>query len=182
MCIRDRLYGLADWFRQLWAESLGKEKDNAGNTVNVGPTPIKALGATDQHSQVQLYREGPYDKVVVFLSVEKYRATVRIPPFKGHYLSGHTLNELIRAEERATRVALTRSQRPTMTIRFPRIDERTVGEFIFMMELATAYAGELFNVNAFNQPGVELAKNYTYALLGREGYQSYLEELNAFPE
>jgi glucose-6-phosphate isomerase len=186
MCVMmpyaDALYGMADWFRQLWAESLGKEKDNAGNIVNVGPTPIKALGATDQHSQVQLYREGPNDKVVVFLSVEKYRAAVRIPPFKGHYLSGHTLNELIRAEERATRVALTRSQRPNMTIRFPRIDERSVGEFIFMMELATAYAGELFNINAFNQPGVELAKNYTYALLGRDGYQNYLEELNAFPE
>ncbi len=177
----DRLYGFADWFRQLWAESLGKEKDNNGNIVNVGPTPIKALGVTDQHSQIQLYREGPNDKIIVFLSVEKFSCEIKIPKFpQEHYLCGHTLNELFKSEEKATIASLTQAQRPNMTITFPQIDEESIGEFIYMLELATAYAGELFNIDAFNQPGVVLGKNYTYALLGRKGYEKYLEELKIF--
>jgi glucose-6-phosphate isomerase len=179
----DRLYGFADWFRQLWAESLGKEKDNNGQIVNVGPTPIKALGVTDQHSQIQLYREGPYDKIVVFLSVEKFGCEIKIPKFKEeHYLCGHTLNELFKSEERATIASLTQAKRPNLTITFPKIDEEHIGQFIYMLELATAYAGELFNIDAFNQPGVVLGKNYTYALLGRKGYEKYLEELRLFFE
>ncbi|MEN3013570.1 MAG: glucose-6-phosphate isomerase [Endomicrobiia bacterium] len=177
----DRLYGFADWFRQLWAESLGKEKDNNGKIVNIGPTPIKALGVTDQHSQLQLYREGPNDKIIVFLSVEKFTYEVKIPKFpQEHYLSNHTLNELFKAEEKATVASLTQAQRPNMTILLPKIDEESIGELIYMLELATAYAGELFNINAFNQPGVVLGKNYTYALLGRKGYENYLEELKNF--
>lgn len=178
MSYSDRLYGFADWFRQLWAESLGKEKDNNGNIVNVGPTPIKALGVTDQHSQLQLYREGPNDKIIVFLSVEKFSCEIKIPKFKEeHYLCGHTLNELFKAEEKATVASLTQANRPNMTITLPKIDEESVGELIYMLELATAYAGELFNIDAYNQPGVVLGKNYTYALLGRKGYEKYLEEL-----
>lgn len=174
----DNLYGFADWFRQLWAESLGKEKDNQGNIVNVGPTPIKALGVTDQHSQLQLYREGPNDKIIVFLSVEKFRCEIKIPKFsEEHYLCGHTLNELFKAEEKATISSLTKAQRPNMSIILPKIDEESVGELIYMLELATAYSGELFNIDAFNQPGVVLGKNYTYALLGRKGYEKYLEEI-----
>lgn len=174
----DKLYGFADWFRQLWAESLGKEKDNNGNIVNVGPTPIKALGVTDQHSQLQLYREGPNDKIIVFLSVEKFGCVIKIPKFKEpHYLCGHTLNELFKAEEKATIASLTQAKRPNMSIVLEKIDEETIGELIYMLELATAYAGELFNIDAFNQPGVVLGKNYTYALLGRKGYEKYLDEL-----
>ncbi|MCX7910292.1 MAG: glucose-6-phosphate isomerase [Endomicrobia bacterium] len=181
MAYSDRLYGFADWFRQLWAESLGKEKDNQGNTVNIGPTPIKALGVTDQHSQLQLYREGPNDKIIVFLSVEKFAAEVKIPKFpKPHYLSGHSLNELLKAEEKATMASLTQANRPNINIILPQINEESIGELIYMLELATAYAGELFNIDAFNQPGVVLGKNYTYALLGRKGYESYLQELKKF--
>ncbi|MDI6740216.1 MAG: glucose-6-phosphate isomerase, partial [Candidatus Edwardsbacteria bacterium] len=75
----DSLYLMADWFRQLWAESLGKRIDNTGATVETGPTPVKALGATDQHSQVQLYIEGPRDKSITFLRVEKFRTDEKIP-------------------------------------------------------------------------------------------------------
>jgi len=172
------LYGFADWFRQLWAESLGKKQNNAGQIVNVGPTPIKALGATDQHSQVQLYIEGPYDKVITFLSVEKYRKNVKIPKTSdNHYLGGHTLNELIKSEEQATRLALARQNRPNCTIILPEISESAAGELIYFFELATAYAGELFNINAFDQPGVELGKQLTYALLGRPGYEEKRKEL-----
>ncbi len=172
------LYGFADWFRQLWAESLGKKQDNSGQIINIGPTPIKALGVTDQHSQVQLYIEGPYDKVITFLSVENYRKKTKIPRTPdNHYLSGHTLNELIKSEELATRLALTKQNRPNCAVILPEISESTVGELIYFFELATAYAGELFNINAFDQPGVELGKQLTYALLGRPGYEEKKKEL-----
>ncbi|MBU2567776.1 MAG: glucose-6-phosphate isomerase [Elusimicrobia bacterium] len=177
------LYGIADWFRQLWAESLGKKLNNSGEVVNIGPTPVKAVGATDQHSQAQLYIEGPFDKVITFLSSEKYRASVKIPSVKiptdgkKHYLGGHTLNELIKSEESATRLALTKQGRPNCTIAMKEINEDTVGQLIYMLELATAYAGELFNINAFDQPGVELGKQLTYALLGRPGYEEKKKEL-----
>ena len=146
--------------------------------VNVGPTPIKALGVTDQHSQAQLYIEGPYDKIITFLSVEKFGKTVKIPKVdKKHYLGGHSLNELLKSEEQATRLALTQQGRPNCSIILPEINEFSIGQLIYMLELATAYAGELFDINAFDQPGVELGKQLTYALLGRPGYDDKRKEL-----
>src|ERR1035437_7089698 len=174
------LYSVADWYRQLWAESLGKKLDRAGRTVNAGPTPIKALGVTDQHSQAQLYMEGPYDKVVSFLSVEDFGKKAVIPKVdKAHYLGGRTLNELLKAEEQGTRAALTKAQRPNLTLTVDAISETTVGELFFFFEMATAYMGELMNINAFDQPGVELAKVYTHALMGRSGYETQRAELEA---
>ena len=171
------LYGISDWYRQLWAESLGKKTSRDGAVVNVGPTPVKALGATDQHSQVQLYIEGPNDKIITFLSVDKFAKSVAIPSVDKHYLGKHTLNELIKAEEEATRLALTKEGRPNMTITLPEINPQTVGQVLYMLELATAYAGELFNIDAFNQPGVELGKQLTYALMGRSGYEQKKAEI-----
>ena len=172
------LYSVADWYRQLWAESLGKKVDRSGRTVNAGPTPIKALGVTDQHSQAQLYMEGPYDKVISFLSVEDFGKKIVIPKVdKGHYLGGRTLNELLSAEEQGTRAALTKAERPNLTITVDKISETTVGELFFFFEMATAYMGELLNINAFDQPGVELAKIYTHALMGRAGYETQRAEL-----
>ncbi len=176
----NRLYLLADWFRQLWAESLGKQRDLGGETVYAGFTPIKALGATDQHSQVQLYREGPNDKVFVLLEVERFDGQgwsrdVAIPRGLGvealRYLEGSTLGTLLNAEKRATEYALVESLRPNLTIRFPAIDARHVGEFIMLWQIATAYAGLLLNVDAYDQPAVELGKQATFALMGRKGYE-----------
>jgi len=174
------LYSVADWYRQLWAESLGKRVDRSGRTVNAGPTPIKALGVTDQHSQAQLYMEGPYDKVITFLSVQDFGRKVTIPKVdKNHYLGGRTLNDLLKAEEQGTRSALTKAQRPNLTVTVSDISETTVGELFFFFEMATAYMGELMNINAFDQPGVELAKVYTHALMGRAGYETQRAELEA---
>lgn len=175
------LKDVADWYRQLWAESLGKEIDRDGNIVNVGPTPIKALGATDQHSQVQLYMEGPYDKVITFLEVEEYGANVEIPGFYEDiqgvsYLGGHSLNELIVTEKKATELALTKRGRLNETITLAKVNEFTLGQLFYMLELQTTMVGELFNIDAFNQPGVELGKHYTYGVLGRDGYQEKKEE------
>ena len=176
------LRDVADWFCQLWAESLGKRVDRAGKTVHAGQTPGKALGVSDQHSVLQLYLAGPFDKVVTFLTMEEFRTTVPIPPaFPGFeavkYLGGHTLNELIRAEQRATELALTQRGRPNCAIRLPRVDEETVGALLYLLEMQTAYAGELYNINAFDQPGVELEKNFTYGLMGRKGYEAKRREV-----
>lgn len=171
------LYGIADWYRQLWAESLGKKTNCRQEVVNVGPTPVKALGATDQHSQVQLYIEGPHDKIINFISVDKFSKIVKIPSIDKHYLGGHTLNELIKSEEEATRMALTKAGRPNLTINLPVINAHTLGQVIYLLELATAYAGELFDIDAFNQPGVELGKQLTYALMGRAGFEEQLKEI-----
>lgn len=169
------LYFLADWFRQLWAESLGKRFDRQGKEISVGPTPVKALGATDQHSQVQLYMEGPNDKVFTFLQVRQFREKCPVegelpfPEFR--YLQGATLEKLINAEKVATELALTRNQRPNISVEFSTISPYHLGSFFYFLELATDVAGELLNINAFDQPGVEEGKIATYALMGREGYE-----------
>ena len=176
------LRDVADWFRQLWAESLGKSVDRAGKIVHNGQSPEKALGVTDQHSVLQLYSEGPFDKVVTFLTVDEFRNTVPIPPafpdFSGvNYLGGRTLNELMKAEQRATELALTQNGKPNCAIRLPRVDEETVGALLYLLEMQTAYAGELYNINAFDQPGVELGKNFIYGLMGRKGFEAKRREV-----
>ncbi len=170
----NRLCSLADWYRQLWAESLGKKLDRSGRVVHVGPTPVKALGATDQHSQIQLYREGPNDKLVVFLTVAGRGRAVQIPagpadPAGLAYLGGHGLAELLAAEKTGTEYALAESDRPSVTIRFDAVDEESVGAFILFYEFVTSLVGELLDVNAYDQPAVQLGKDATFALMGRPG-------------
>ncbi|MBN1764820.1 MAG: glucose-6-phosphate isomerase [Sedimentisphaerales bacterium] len=170
-----QLKDLCDWYRQLWAESLGKEKDLQGKVVHVGPTPIKALGATDQHSQVQLYREGPNDKVFTFLEVEDFGQEVTIGSAgqveELSYLSGQPMSKLINSEKHGTEYALLQSKRPCLTVRFPAINAYTVGQFIYLFEVATSYMGELLDINTYDQPAVELGKEATFALMGQEKYQ-----------
>lgn len=182
----DGLRYIADWYCQLWGESLGKAEDLNGNTVYAGQTPVKALGVTDQHSQIQLYREGPFDKVITLIGVEKFRAEVTIS--EGckdipdvNFLCGHTMSELINSERKATEYALTTANRPNCTIIVPEINAFTVGEILYMFELETAYVGAMLNVNTFNQPGVEGGKNATYALFGRKGYEKTKEEMDKAP-
>lgn len=179
----NNLYLLADWFRQLWAESLGKRVDNTGAVVNTGFTPIKALGTTDQHSQVQLYREGPNDKVLGLLDVtELSEDPANIPSGLGvetlTYLEGSSLAALLAAEKRATEYALVESQRPNFTITFPRVDAHHVGEFIYLWEMVTAYAGLMLNIDAYDQPAVELGKQATFGLMGRKGYSEFKSKVD----
>ncbi|MBO5948734.1 glucose-6-phosphate isomerase [bacterium] len=176
-----RLKYVSDWYVQLWAESLGKEIDKNGNRVNIGPTPIKALGATDQHSQIQLYNEGPNDKVINFIRVKEFDTVLEIPNIFEYtgigYLGGKSINSLINAEADSTKVALTDYQRPNVTITLDRVDGYNIAQLLYMLEVQTAIAGELYNINTFNQPGVEQAKNYTYALMGRSGYEESAKTL-----
>lgn len=177
------LSGLADWFRQLWAESLGKHLERDGAAVCVGPTPIKALGTTDQHSQIQLYREGPNDKVIGFAVVEQPDADVLIPSDLDaealRYLQGSTLGALLAAEKRATEFALVESKRPNFTITLPTLDAWHVGQFIQLWEVATAYAGCMLGVNAYDQPAVETGKLATFGLMGRPGYEEWMTKVDA---
>ncbi|MFW6205859.1 MAG: glucose-6-phosphate isomerase [Gemmatimonadota bacterium] len=172
----DRLYSVADWFRQLWAESLGKRVNRVGEEVFTGPTPVKALGATDQHSQVQLYMEGPFDKTVTFLTAAERGRDTPIPELYGEidavgYLGGHTMGELLDAERRATAAALAERGRMNMTLELPRIDEHALGQLLMMLEIATVYAGALYDVDPLDQPGVELGKRLTYGQMGRPGVE-----------
>jgi glucose-6-phosphate isomerase len=171
----DQLYLLADWYRQLWAESLGKRHASDGSIVSVGPTPVKALGVTDQHSQVQLYKEGPDDKVFTFLTVGKFQRSVPIPSVAHDavaYLGGHTLNELMAAEERATEIALSKAGRPVSRIHFPEVSAAHVGEYYHFFEVQTVAAGALFGVDPLDQPGVEAGKQFAYGLMGRAGFEA----------
>ncbi len=167
----DALRDLGAWYVQLWAESLGK-------TEEVGPTPLAAVGATDQHSLLQLLMEGPKDKVVAFVTVEDRGEKLGIPAWHAEdpalgYLAGKTLGELIDAEAAGTQAALEAAGRPTLNLRLPRIDARSVGELLFLWEAATAIAGPLFGVDPFDQPGVEASKKITQGLLGRPGFEAH---------
>ncbi len=183
----DSLKFIADWYCQLWGESLGKAKDLDGKIVNVGQTPVKALGVTDQHSQVQLYTEGPFDKVITIIGVEKFRGDVVIAngaeEFKDvNFLCGHTMSELINTERVATEYALTRSKHMNNTIMLPTVNAFTLGQLLMFFQLETAYCGSMLNIDTFNQPGVEEGKNATYALFNRAGYEEKKAELNAAPK
>ena len=170
------LFGLAQWFAQLWAESLGKAFDLSGREVHLGQTPVAAVGPTDQHSQLQLYMEGPQDKLVCFLTLDDYGRDLEIPRDFGDiealaYLGGHGLAELVQAEARATATALAQGGRPSLALRLPAIDEQVLGQLIYLLELATVAAGGLMQVNPLDQPGVELGKRLTYGLMGRPGFE-----------
>ena len=183
----DSLRYIADWYCQLWGESLGKAQDNDGNFVYAGQTPVKALGVTDQHSQVQLYREGPFDKVITIIGVEKFRAEVTISDGcedmpDVNFLCGHTMSELINTERLATEYALTTANRLNYTIMLPEVNAFTIGELLYLFELETAYTGAMLNIDTFNQPGVEGGKNATYALFGRKGYEQTKAQMESAPK
>jgi glucose-6-phosphate isomerase len=160
---------------QLWGESLGKD--------GKGFTPVAAVGATDQHSILQLLRDGPDDKVTFFLTVDHVDDEVKIPrgpslpggkvypAFK--LLEGHTLNELLQTEYRATSRVLTNQRRPNMTLLMDRLDERSLGALYFAFATLTAFTGTLWEVNPFDQPGVEEGKVYI-----REAFSEPKQEID----
>ncbi len=162
MIYSDALVPLGEWFRQLWAESLGK----GGH----GPTPVTARGATDQHSQLQLYVDGPDDKLYTFVRVDRMRSRQRVsqraePPL----IRGRDLGEIFAAEAAGTREALLAAGRPLIDLRLPRVSPRVVGEILLLQQYQTALAGALYGVNPFDQPGVEAGKRATVRLLELSG-------------
>ena len=172
----DKLRDVADWYAQLWAESIGKiVPETPGTPAHpVGQTPIKALGVTDQHSQLQLYLEGPNDKLITVLEESAFKTMLPIPKSEkslksAAYLQGKSMNALMSAERRATVDALRECDRPVIRVTFPKVTESTVAQFLYMLEVETAMAGELFGINAFDQPAVELIKIFTRKNMGERG-------------
>lgn len=157
---RLRQFGL--WFTQLWGESLGKN--------NKGFTPVAALGATDQHSLLQLLKEGPDDKITFFLTVDQVEDKVTLPRSpqtkdRRHYptlklLENHSLQELLEIEYRSTATVLAKAERPYFTTRLDQLDEKSLGALFFAYSTLTAFVGTLWEVNPFDQPGVEEGKVY----------------------
>lgn len=159
-----RLKVFGSWFVQLWGESLGKD--------GKGFTPLAALGSTDQHSILQLLRDGPDDKVTLFMTVDQVEDEVRIPKLTStnihsiqafaafRLLEGHTLHELLRIEQRATSLVLTRQKKPNLSLQLDRLDERSMGALYFAFSVLTSFTGTLWGVNPFDQPGVEEGKVY----------------------
>jgi len=168
----DALEPLARWYVQLIAESLGKRARRGTRATCVGPTPHPARGTTDQHSQVQLFIDGPTDKWVSFVSVEKSRRVQRIAGGEpAEYLADIDLGTLLRAEQRGTAIALAAARRPSACWVLPEIHPQSIGQLFFALELQTAYQGALYGIDTYDQPGVEAGKIAAFALLGRDGYQ-----------
>jgi glucose-6-phosphate isomerase len=162
----DRLADFALWYRQLWAESLGKD--------GTGTTPINALGAVDQHSQLQLYLAGPRDKMFTLVVLETAGQGGRVDPALADdealaYLGGHGLGDLLQAMARATADTLARNGHPTRVIRLPRLDEEVLGALFMHFMLETVIAADLLGVNAFDQPAVEESKVLARRYLGEAG-------------
>ncbi|HHT9138020.1 MAG TPA: glucose-6-phosphate isomerase [Candidatus Wunengus sp. YC60] len=177
------LSGVADWFCQLWAESLGKKFSLNKEVVHAGSTPVRAVGVVDQHSQLQLYMEGPYDKVITFLAIKRFNEDVSIA--EGNdvesdliYLKGHSLNNVMKAEFEGTRLALTEQQRSNGTVTLDELSAFTLGQLFYLLELQTAYAGKFYNVDAFDQPGVEAGKINAFAMLGKKGFEQRKKEID----
>lgn len=179
----DRLCLIPDYFAQLWAESLGKKYNRKNKKVSIGTTPIKAIGVTDQHSQLQLYSEGENNKVFLFMKLKKNSldAVVNTSVFNKYpYLNNVSLKKLIDAEEVATSYSLIKLQKPVISMQIEEINEKTIGGLLFFFQMTTAFMGEFLEINTYNQPGVEMGKIYTKAMLNDEKYQAQKQEIEEF--
>ena len=171
---------MADWFRQLWGESLGKSWNQEGKKMVWGQTPVVSVGAVDQHSQVQLYMEGPEDKFYVFWRVRSFRTDMTVPEALGmepaeKLLEGVPLSKLLDSELAGTRLALASRGRPSLTLDIDSLTPESLGELILLLEVQTALAGISLGLNPFDQPGVELGKRLSYALLRGEDPSTLLK-------
>ncbi len=184
MPFSETLRSTADWYAQLLAESLGKKytrkikvsDDGSERWLpdrrrirNLGRTPVAARGTNDLHSIHQNNVEGENNKTVTFIRVENFKIDLRIPRAGGNFLSGRSHSELMRLAQEATAWSLTQEKRPNCTITLPAVTPSAWGGLVYFFEMATALEGELLNVNAFDQPGVEGYKNYMYYKLGKPG-------------
>jgi glucose-6-phosphate isomerase len=168
-----RLAKFSEWFCQLWGESLGKKYTTDGKEIFFGNTPVKAVGAIDQHSQLQLFREGPDDKFVTFIEIASHDNEKTLSgDFNKvfNYLTGHKMGGLLNAELHATEAALFMSGRPSMRLELPTLDEESLGQLFMLFQYVTAVVGLANNINPFDQPGVEEGKEFAYGLMGREGF------------
>lgn len=182
MPYEDRLRDYTRWFAQLWAESLGKRLTLKGGEVFAGSTPVGAFGSVDQHSQLQLYLEGPRDKTVTLIAVEKPPVDLKVPEAYAErtefaVLGGRTAHELLTTLRQATEAALTEAGCPNQTLFVREVSPHALGQLLYMAEVETIFAGALYNINPFDQPGVETIKRYIRGLLGEKEFREYRQTI-----
>ena len=183
----DGLSYLGLWYRQLLSESIGKKLDREGNITNTGITPLAVRGTSDQHSILQLFLEGPFDKLLMLVAPQEYRNDTTIngevtDAEQATYLKEKNYSELIKSEFLATQAALKKNRRPFVTIQIPEIEEEEIGKLIYMLEYSVIALGEMLNINPIDQPAVELGKKFTYGIMGRNGFAKEKEEFDKLTE
>lgn len=169
------LFEFGLWFVQLWAESLGKRLSLSGDVVNAGTTPLSCLGATDQHSILQLFKEGPADKVFGFVKINDMSCDLALTgEFQSEreysYFAGHTIGEQLHIEQLSTEMSLVKAGKPCYLVTLKDLSAVTLGALFYFYEALVVFSAMLWNVNPYDQPGVEEGKNITYSLMGRQDY------------
>ncbi len=159
----DRLKAVAEWYIQLLAESLGKRADRQGREVFYGRTPVVAVGTTDMHAQTQQHQDGPRDKVVQFVRIAAWENDPVIPdafPAAGELarIASLRMSQALDTALEANAEALGSDGRYSAVFHLPRLDAFHLGELLYLLALSVAYEGELADVDAFDQPGVEAYK------------------------
>lgn len=180
----DRLRSYTSWFAQLWAESLGKRVSLRGEEIRAGITPVRVEGSIDQHSQLQLYLEGPRDKTVTFLAVEHAGVALKIPSaYDSHpelsILGGKAVDSLLKIQRQATEAALCDAGCPNLTLTMKEVTSDTIGQLLYLGEVETVFTGALYDINPFDQPGVEKIKNYIQGLMGAAGFDKQRQAIDA---
>jgi glucose-6-phosphate isomerase len=180
-----RMKGIIEWYDHLLAVSLGKMLNRKGKAVHVGPTPSSCIGPNGLHGFMQLYAEGPFDKVTTFITVKDHGSDLAIP--KAHpkvepfaYLGGHSLSEMVEASYLTAAQDITSSGRPNMTIILDSISPQAIGCLFYMLQLSTVMSAELYGIDPFNQPGIDLGKQGIYATLGRSGFEDKAKVLSEY--
>jgi len=168
----NRLQLFVDWYCQLWAESLGKWDRSISGSAPAGTLPVRAMGAIDQHSQLQMYLESRHDKFFTFIELGHWEHDRPIPLCTADqeqfpYLAGRSMADVINAELAATRSVITQSGHPNMTIRLPWINAHTLGQLIDLYQRVTIYTGLLYGINPLDQPSVEKGKRLAIQYLAR---------------
>lgn len=182
----DRLMYFSDWAAQLFAESLNKCATLTRQTPRYGLTILKALGTTDQHSQLQLYLDGPRNKIICFVESEHKNKAALAESTMGDdrldFLSGRSLAELLQAEKLATEESLRENGRPTATIHIEETSAFQIGQLYQIVMNVIPYLGGLLEINPYDQPAVERIKKFTFGLMGKKGFEDFAEKLEDRPK
>jgi glucose-6-phosphate isomerase len=156
-----------------------------GKAVHVGPSPVASLGTSDQHGQMQLFAEGPFDKVVTFVTVKDHGARLVTPTAYPKleavsHLQNADFNTLLDYGYIGAEQHITGSGRPNMTILLDQVDEENVGGLYYLLQLSTAMSAELYGIDPFDQPGVEHGKHALSAQFGRSGFEDLAKRLKEY--
>jgi glucose-6-phosphate isomerase len=185
MAFSKRLYHVVDWYSHLLSVSLGKMLNRKGKAVHVGPGPAQCVGASGCYGQMQLFQEGPFDKVTTFITTKDHGIDHEIPkawPKVGDldYLSGASMSDIIAHGYTAAAQVITAAGRPNMTMILDDVSEGSVASLYWTLQLSAVMSSELYGIDAFNQPGVDSNKQAVFAQLGRAGFEDKAAMLDTF--